>query len=72
MIGHNAAKLELPLGIKVHSIFNVAWLKRYHGQHLLENPILVDNNAEYEVEKILKYCGGPCIFSTYQDVRGTA
>ena len=50
MIGCNAAKLELPPGIKVHPIFNVALLKKYHGQCLIPNPISVDDNAEYEVE----------------------
>ena len=50
MIGHNAAKLELPLGMKVYPVFNVALLKRYHSKRFLPNPILVDNNAEYEVE----------------------
>ena len=50
MIGHNAAKLELPPGIKVHPVFNVALLKRYHGQHILPNPISVDKDAENEVE----------------------
>ena len=49
MIGHNTAKLELPLVIKVHPVFNVALLKKYYGNCLLLNPILVDNNAEYEV-----------------------
>ena len=50
MIRCNAAKIELPPGIKVHPIFNVELLKIYHGQRLLPNPILVDDNAEYEVE----------------------
>ena len=50
MVGCNVAKLELPPGIKVHPIFNVALLKRYHGQCLLLNPILVDDDAEYKVE----------------------
>ena len=30
MVGCNAAKLELPPGMKVHPVFNVALLKRYH------------------------------------------
>ena len=57
MVGRNAAKLELPPGMKVHPIFNVALLKRYHSQCLIPNPILVDDNAEYEVEQILKHRG---------------
>ena len=59
MVGHNAAKLELPPGMKVHPVFNIALLKRYHRPHLLPNPILVDGNAEYKEEQILKHCGHP-------------
>ena len=65
MVGRNAAKLELPLGMKVHPIFNVALLKRYHGEHLLPNPISVDSNAEYEVEVIFKHRGNPITISIY-------
>ena len=50
MVGHKAAKLELPLVMKVHPIFNIALLTRYHGLCLLKNLILVDNDAEYKVE----------------------
>ena len=50
MIGHNAAKLELPPGMKVHPIFKMALLAKYYGQHLIPNPIPVDDDAEYEVE----------------------
>ena len=59
MVGHNAAKLELPPGMKVHPVFNIALLKRYHGQRLLPNLILVDGNTEYKVEQILKHHGHP-------------
>ena len=59
MVGRNAAKLKLPPGMKVHPIFNIALLKRYHGQCLLPNLILVDGDAEYEVEQILKHRGHP-------------
>ena len=50
MIRQNAAKIELLPGIKVHPVFNVALLKKYHSQHLIPNPISVDNDAEYEIE----------------------
>ena len=55
MIGHNAAKLELPPGKKVYPVFNVELLKRYHSQYLIPNLVLVEDNAEYEIEKILKH-----------------
>ena len=50
MIGLNAAKLELLPGRKVHPVFNVALLKRYHGQYLLPNPKSVNDDAVYKVE----------------------
>ena len=59
MVGRNAAKLELPPGMKVHPIFIVALLKRYHGQHLMPNPISVDDDAKYKVGQILKHLGHP-------------
>ena len=59
MFGCNAAKLELPPGMKVHPIFNIALLKRYHSQSLIPNPISVDDDAEYKVGQILKHCGRP-------------
>ena len=46
MVRCNAAKLELPPRMKVHPVFKVALLKRYHGQCLMPNPILVDDNAK--------------------------
>ena len=59
MVGRNAAKLELPPGMKVHPLFNVALLKRYYGQCLIPNMILVDDDAKYEVKKTFKHCGRP-------------
>ena len=50
MSRHNISKLELPPGTKVHYVFNVALLKKYHGQCLMPNLILVDDDAEYEIE----------------------
>ena len=46
MIRCNAAKIELPPGMKVYSMVNVALLKKYHGQHLIPSPISVDDDAE--------------------------
>ena len=62
MIGYNAAKLELPLRMKVHPMFNMVLLKGHHVQRLLPNAILVDDDAEYEIEKILNNCGHPWHF----------
>ena len=64
MVGRNAAKLELLPGMKVHPVFNIALLKRYHGQCLMPNPISVDDNAEYEVG-YSSIMGIPNIISIY-------
>ena len=31
MAGRNAAKLELPPRMKIHPVFNIVMLKKYHG-----------------------------------------
>ena len=50
MIGYNAAKLALPLVMKVHLVFNAALLMKYYGECLLPNPILVCDDEEYELK----------------------
>ena len=50
MVIHSVSNLKLPLAMKVHVLFNVALLKRYHGKYLLLNLTLADDDAEYEVE----------------------
>ena len=59
MIGRNAAKLELPPAMTVHPVFNVSLLKQYKGTRLLPSAIQLDDEAEYEVEAILKHRGRP-------------
>ena len=61
MIGCNAAKLELPTGMKVRPVFNVALLERYHGQRLFPNLISVDKNAEYKVENTQALWASPTL-----------
>ena len=46
----------------MHPVFNMALLNRYHSKCLFPNPILVDDNAEYKVEKILKHRRHPHYF----------
>ena len=63
MVRCNATKLELKPPMKVHCVFNVALLKRYHRKCLLPNLISVDDNVEYEVELISSIVGIPVIIS---------
>ena len=42
IIGDNAAKLDLPVSMRVHPVFNVALLKIYQGQLTRPGPIEVE------------------------------
>ena len=54
-VGANAFKLQLPESMKVHPIFNVSLLRKYHGEYSPPGPIIVEGEAEYEVERIIRH-----------------
>ena len=56
-VGANAFELELPATMKVHPVFNVSLLYKFQGKYKPPGPIIVDGEAEYEVEKILRHRG---------------
>ena len=39
--------------MRVHPVFNVSLLHKYQGTNKLLDPIIVDGEAEYEVERIV-------------------
>ena len=41
--------------MEVHPVFNVGLLKKYQGELIRPDPVEVDGELEYEVEKILGY-----------------
>ena len=43
--------------MKVHPVFNVSLLCKLQYEHSLPGPIIVDGEAEYEVEKIVRHRG---------------
>ena len=62
-INDNAYRLELPPNSKVHNVFNISRLRRFYprlidivdddGNKLPPPPDIIDDNEEFEVEKIL-------------------
>ena len=57
VVGPNAYQLALPAAFKrLHSVFNVSVLKRYHGSIIPPpDPIEVDGLEEYEVSAIVAH-----------------
>ena len=43
--------------IKVNPVFNVSLLNKFQGKCILPGPIIVDEEAEYELEKIIRQRG---------------
>ena len=58
IISSNAVELELPNTIKIHPVVNVSRIQRYIGQVEGQKreqpaPVIIDEEEEWEVEKIL-------------------
>ena len=43
--------------MKIYPIFNVSLLHKLQGKYKLPGPIIVDGEAEYKVEKIVRHRG---------------
>ena len=56
-VGTNVFGLDLPTTMKVHQIFNVYLLLKLQGEYKPPGPIIVNGEAEYEVEKIIRHRG---------------
>ena len=50
-------ELELPTIMKVHPLFNATLLHNFQGEPRPPGPIIVDGEAVYEVEKIVRHRG---------------
>ena len=57
VLGANAFELELPTNMKVHPLFSVSLLHKFQGEYKSAGPIIVDGEAEYKVEKIVRHRG---------------
>ena len=53
MVGHNAFKLDLPVTLRVHPVFNVSLLWQYTGDRMLPEPLAVNDKMEYIVDSIV-------------------
>ena len=54
-IRRNAVKLDLLASISVHPVFNVSLLRKYYGDRLLPKAVQVENDAEHEIDSILRH-----------------
>ena len=50
-------KLDSPVFISIHPVFNVLLLKKYYGDGLLPKVVQVEADAKYEIDSILCYQG---------------
>ena len=58
-VGCNAFKLDLPVMLRVHPVFNVSLLRWYTGDRMLPAPLEVDNKTKYVVNSIVRHCSRP-------------
>ena len=58
-VGRNAFKLDLPVALRVHPVFNVSLLRRYTGDRMLPAPVAIDDKIEYVVDRIVRHRGRP-------------
>ena len=58
-VGRNAFKLDLPVALRVHPVFNVLLLRRYTGDRMLPAPVAIDDETEYVVDRIVRHRGRP-------------
>ena len=56
-VGHNVFKVDLPVVLQVHSVFNVLLPWQYTGHRMLPALLEVSNNSEYVVDSIIQHQG---------------
>ena len=54
-IGRNAVKLDLPVSMSIHPVFNVLLLRKYYGDRLLPKAVQVRDDVEYTIDSILHH-----------------
>ena len=59
VVGCNAFKLNLPVALRVHPVFNVSLLWWYTGDRMLLAPVAIDDEMEYIVSNIVRHQGRP-------------
>ena len=58
-VGRNTFKLDLPVTLRVHPVFNVSLLWQYTGDRMLPAPLAVDEKTECIVDSIVWHHGRP-------------
>ena len=58
-VGRNAFKLDLPVALRVHLVFNVSLLRPNMGDRMLPAPVAIDDETEYIVNRIVRHQGRP-------------
>ena len=63
-VGCNAFKLDLPVVLQVHPVFNVLLLQWYMGDRMLPAPLEVNDKTENIVDSIVRHRGRPrhCLY----------
>ena len=59
VVGHNVIKMDLPVPLRVHPVFNVLLLRQYMGYKMLPAPLAPDDKTENIVESIVQHCSRP-------------
>ena len=59
VVGCNALKLDMPVMLRVHPVFNVSLLWQYMGDRMLPAPLAINDKTEYIVDSIVRHCGRP-------------
>ena len=57
VVGCNAFKLDLPVALRVHPVFNVLLLRWYMGDRMLPAPLAIDDKTECIVDSIVWHQG---------------
>ena len=58
-IRRNAVKLDLPVSMSIHPVFNGLLLRKYYRDRLLPKAVQVKDDTEYKIDSILCQRGHP-------------
>ena len=59
VVGCNVLKLDLPVVLLVHPVFNVLLIQRCTGDRMLPAPLAIDDEMEYVIDCIIWHGSRP-------------